>query len=101
MDNRIRIREAVQYAKKQGIKINKKLIACKVFMNTSEQSAYVRFNNYERGKSGKMNPVQIRILCNEFKVDANYLFGVKPMSNTKENENGEEKPTSPSGSLQR
>lgn len=99
MENRIRIREAVEHAKSQGIKVNKKDLAGKVFPMTTEASAYVRLNNYERGKSGKMNPRQIHVLCKELRVDPNFLFGMKPMSNTKENENGKEKSASPSGSL--
>ena len=89
MENRVRIREAVEYAKEQGKKIDKRIVAAKVFTFRSEDSAYVCFNNYERGKSGKLNRVQVHALCKELNVDANFLFGTPPMSNQTTKENGQ------------
>jgi len=79
MENRIRIREAIHYAKKQGKKIKKREFAGLIFPYTSERSAVVCLNNYERSASTKMDRIQITTICKYLGCDANFLFGVPPM----------------------
>lgn len=80
-ENRIRITEAIEYAKSQGRKIKKMDLAGKVFTFTSQRSAVVRLINYEKGHSTNIDRQKVGILCKELGVDANYLFGTDPMSN--------------------
>jgi len=97
MNNRIRISEAINYAKSQGKKIKKKDFAGKIFTYTTARSAVVCLNNYERGQSTKMDRQQISIICKETGVDANFLFGTPPMSTINTNEDGKEKLAEPPG----
>lgn len=86
MENRIRLREAVQIAKDSGNKIRKGVLAMKIFPGTSQESASVRLNNYVLGKSTAMNPETVRRVCGELNCDANFLFGVEPISNKHDRE---------------
>jgi len=88
MDKRIRIREAIAHAKHNGKKIVRRKLATKMFLNTTEHSAYTCFNNYETGRTTKLDRRQVSVLCRELGVDANFLFGIPPMSNQNDNENG-------------
>jgi len=98
MNNRLRISEAINYAKSQGKKIKKKDFAGKIFTYTTARSAVVCLNNYERGQSTKMDRQQIHTICRETGVDPNFLFGWKtPMSIINTNEDGKEKLAEPPG----
>lgn len=89
MENRIRIREAILHAKSQGKKIKKKNFAGLIFPYTSERSAVVCLNNYERGHTTKMDRIQITEICKRLGCDPNFLFGwTEPMSNPNTHENG-------------
>jgi len=91
MTNKIRIRAAVELAKSRGEKIKKNELARKVFPGTTDKSATVCLNNYELGKSTKMDRLQIVAISEALGCDANLLFGTPPMSNIntqKENEDG-------------
>jgi hypothetical protein len=79
MEKRIRIREAVLLAKANGIQIKKSDLAQRMFPFTTKSSAYACFNNYERGASTKIDIAQVKQICQETGVDANFLFGIKPM----------------------
>ena len=97
MENRIRIREAIQYAKSQGKKIKKREFAGLIFPYTTERSAVVCLNNYERGATTKMDRKQITELSKRLGVDANFLFGTPAMLNPNTHENGKEEPTEAPG----
>jgi len=98
MANRIRITEAINYAKSQGKKIKKMDFAGKIFTYTTARSAVVCLNNYERGQSTKMDKQQIHTICRETGVDPNFLFGWKiPMIITNTNEDGKEESTESPG----
>ena len=91
MTNRIRIREAVELARARGEKIKKNELARKIFPGTTDKSATVCLNNYERGQTTKMDCVQVTAISEALGCDANLLFGTPPMSNIntkKENEDG-------------
>ena len=90
MENRIRIREAFQYAKSRGKTIKKKDFAGLIFPYTSPRSAVVCRNNYERGATTKMDRIQITEICRRLGVDANYLFNTPPMKQANEEEAKEE-----------
>ena len=77
MENRIKIREAILYAKSQGKKIKKREFAGLIFPYVSQRSAVVCLNNYERGQSKKMDYKQITEICRRLGCDPNYLFGWK------------------------
>ena len=101
-ENRIRIKEAIAHAKQQGRKVKKKEFAGLVFPYTSERSAVVCLNNYERGQSTKMDRQQVTTICKRLGVDSNFLFGTPPMNsitNQNTQENGKEEPTEPTGSV--
>lgn len=97
MDNRIRITEAINFAKRNGKKIKKKDFAGKIFTYTTARSAVVCLNNYERGQSTKMDRQQISIICKETGTDANFLFGTPPMITNNTNEDGKEEFTETPG----
>lgn len=101
MENRIRIREAIHYAKKQGKKIKKREFAGLIFPYTSERSAVVCLNNYERGATTKMDRIQINELSKRLGVDANFLFGTPAMSNLNTHENGQTEITESTGTSDR
>ena len=98
-ENRIRIREAIQYAKSQGKKIKKREFAGLIFPYTTERSAVVCLNNYERGATTKMDRIQITELCKRLSVDANFLFGTPPMNINQNTQDGKEEPTETPGSV--
>jgi hypothetical protein len=101
MENRIRIREAILHAKKQGKKIKKRDFAGLIFPYTSERSAVVCLNNYERGATTKMDRIQISEISKRLGVDANFLFGTPAMSNLNTHENGKTEITEPAGTSER
>ena len=75
MENRIRVKEAVIKARKQGITTSKQEIANSVFPSKNSHSSIVRLNNYERGDSVKIDRIQIVALCRELETSPNFLFG--------------------------
>jgi transcriptional regulator with XRE-family HTH domain len=99
MENRIRIKEAIAFARREGKKIKKQDLASRIFTYTTPRSAVVRLYNYETGKSTTMDPRQVRIICKELGVDANFLFGTTSMLNINTENDGKEKPTESAGSL--
>lgn len=87
-ENRIRISEGIARAKNQGIEIKPIELAKAIFPDSkTDRSAYVCLNNYKNGIYTKMDRIQIVALCKSLRVDANYLFGIKPVNQNKK-ENG-------------
>ena len=101
MENRIRIREAIQYAKSQGKKIKKREFAGLIFPYTTERSAVVCLDDYERGATTKMDRIQITEISKRLGVDANFLFGTPAMLNPNTHENGQTETSEPAGSSER
>lgn len=73
--NRIRLREAFEYANKNGKNITKAYLAGKMFTYTSKESAYVRFNSLERGSTTTIDRKTVNIICQHTGVTPNFLFG--------------------------
>jgi len=81
MDNRIRIDEAVAYKERlTGKTIKRGLLAQRIFPYSTGSSSYMRLRKYSRGESTNLDPDTVRRICEELSVDANFLFGVKPMT---------------------
>lgn len=73
---KIRIDEALAKAKYNGKAVLKKDLAAKLWPDSSEISQQVNLSNLCAGRTTKISPEWILILCSELGVSADYLFGL-------------------------
>lgn len=72
---RLRIEEAIAYAKLNGKTVLKKDLASKMFPECNEQTAVVNFGNVISGRTQRIKIDWVRIICTECNVSPNFLFG--------------------------
>lgn len=75
----IRINDALAFAMAKGTRIQKNELAAKIWPASSPEAQKVNMSNLISGKSNKINPEWVSIICEETGVDANFLFGMEPM----------------------
>lgn len=73
MDHRIKVAEAIIIAK-QTKKIRIRELAQKLFPESTEDSAYIRFNGLVTGRIRKISKQSVNILCEELDCTSNDLF---------------------------
>lgn len=71
----IRLKEAIEYARQNGVVFRKKDLARELWPDSPAKSAYMNFLNVEKGKTRKIDDEIIRKLCARLGVTADYLYG--------------------------
>ena len=79
-----RIKEALAYAKENGLIKRNSDLANELCCNSTEQSAYMHSRNLPEGKSKKINIEDVPFICKELGVSADYLFGLSDIRTNKE-----------------
>ena len=79
-----RIKDALAYAKEQGLIKKNSDLAKELWCNSTEKSAYMNFRNLIEGKSKKINIGDVPFICKALGVSADYLFGHSDVRNNKE-----------------
>ena len=74
-----RIFEAITHAQDKGIEVTKQSLAVKFYPDSSPATAIRNFNKLYSGKTRKIEPWMVHLLCETCKVDANFLFNEKSM----------------------
>lgn len=69
----IRLKEVIEYGKERGVKLKLKEFAKELYPNS--ERPYANLRNLMVGKTEKISPKQIEVICNTFGVDADYLLG--------------------------
>jgi len=75
MENRIRVKEAIAYAKSTGQRVRKGELAKKMYPYASDKSAYMNLRNLSNGEVKTIDRDKVELICNELRVDPNFLFG--------------------------
>lgn len=72
----LRIDDAIARARRNGLKVQKKDIAAKLWPNTSEAGQRVNMTNLCTGRCKRIEAEWVSIICSMLDCDANYLFGL-------------------------
>lgn len=72
----IRIEAALARAKEQGRKIMKKDLAAKLWPDSSPSAQQVNMTGLINGKTAKISPEWVNIICEECGCSADFLFGL-------------------------
>lgn len=72
----LRVREAINIAKANGIKVKKGELACVLWPNSTASGAKCNLCNMEANKMKKITIEQVSLLCNILGVSADFLFGL-------------------------
>lgn len=70
------LEQAIARAKDAGKPVTKKEIAKRLWPNTDEQCAVINMSKLCTGKTYKINPDWVGIICEMCGCDANFLFGI-------------------------
>ena len=79
-----RIKEALAYAKENGLIKRNSDLANELWCDSTEKSAYMNFHNLINGKSKKINIGDVPFICKTLGVSADYLFGLSDLRNNQE-----------------
>lgn len=74
---RLRINEAIAYAEIRGKKVLKKDIAARLFKNKNRAAQQVNMTNLCKGKTQRVSPDMVRIICEMCGCTADFLFGLE------------------------
>lgn len=72
----LRIEQAMARAKEQGKKVHKKEIAARLWPNTTEVGQQVNMTNLCNGKTARIAPEWVAIICEMTGVSADFLFSL-------------------------
>lgn len=72
----MRIESAIARAKENGKNVTKKEIAARLWPNSSETTQAVNMNNVCNGRTARIEPAWINIICEMTGCSANYLLGI-------------------------
>lgn len=70
------LEQAIARAKDNGLPVTKKEIAKRLWPKTNEQCAIINMSKLCTGKTYKITPEWVSIICEMCGVDANFLFGI-------------------------
>lgn len=76
----LKINEALAYATANGKKINKGELAAKLFPEASKACQYQKLQHLLSGRTLRIKPETVVIICQETGVSADYLFGLKQLN---------------------
>lgn len=71
----LRINEAIERAKRLGLKVNKQIIAEELWKDISKQARQVRMTNLCSGRTDRHKPENILTICKMCNCTPNYLYG--------------------------
>ena len=72
----MRIEQAMARAKEQGKKVLKKEIAARLWPDSNEAAQQVNMTSLCNGKTNKINPDWVNIICEMTGCTADFLFGL-------------------------
>lgn len=75
---KFRISEAIARSQQNGKKVFKKEIAAKLWPDVQESAQQVAMTNLCSGKTQKIKPEWVTIVCEMTDCTPNYLFGYEP-----------------------
>ncbi len=70
------LEQAIARAKDAGMPVTKKAIALRLWPETDEINAVINMSKLCTGKTKKISPEWVGIICEMTGVDANFLFGI-------------------------
>lgn len=73
----LKINEAIAFATMNGKKINKTAIAARLWPDSTPLTRRQNMTNLCTGKTDKINPRWVDVICEMTGCDANFLFNVK------------------------
>lgn len=73
---KIRLEEALIYAKEHGRQVLKKDLAAKMWPDSSEPAQQVNMTNLCNGRRTSVEPEWVQIICKECGCTADFLFGI-------------------------
>ncbi|MFZ4705563.1 MAG: hypothetical protein ACOYMF_06090 [Bacteroidales bacterium] len=76
---KLRIQEAFTYALEHGIRVYQKDVATTLWSDSSAKTAETNMSNLVTGATKRVELEWIVKICEATGVDANFLFGIKPM----------------------
>lgn len=86
----LRIEEAMGYHEanknKSELSLQKKDLGKLLFKEAKPKTQVVNISNLINGKTSRVAPNWIKLICKATGVDANFLLGIKPMNPKKLNE---------------
>lgn len=71
-----KLKEAIARSEANGKKVFKKDIAARLFEGVSESAQQVNMTNLLNGKTQRIKPEWVGIICEMCGCDANFLFGM-------------------------
>lgn len=80
---RFRVNEAIARSEMMGKKVRKKEIAARLFDGVSESAQQVNMTNLCNGKTKRIAPEWVVILCEMLDCSADFLFGIGGENNEK------------------
>lgn len=72
----MRIEQAIARAKEQGNKVMKKDVAARLWPNSSPAAQQVNMTTLCNGKTTRINPEWVNIICEMTGCSADFLFGL-------------------------
>lgn len=72
-----KLKEAIARSEANGKKVFKKDIAARLFEGVSESAQQVNMTNLLNGKTQRIKPEWVGIICEMCGCDANFLFGME------------------------
>lgn len=78
---RLKINEAIARSEANGKKVLKKDIAARLFEGASESAQQVNMTNLCKGKTKRIIPEWVVIICEMLDCTADYLFGMEGGNN--------------------
>ena len=80
----LRINEALDFHEQMKSKgeasISRMELADVFFEGSQEATKKVNMSNLARGRTKRVDPNWVKVICKRTGVDANFLFGIKPMN---------------------
>lgn len=74
---KLRVKEAIARSEANGKKVYKKDIAARLFDGVSESAQQVNMTNLLNGKTQRVKPEWVVIICEMCGCTADYLFGME------------------------
>lgn len=81
---KLRIYEAIEFAKGQGKRVRKMELAKMLWEDSSQSALKANFANLAKGRTKKVNIDAIPLLCKELGVSADFIFGLSEKPNVKD-----------------
>lgn len=73
----LRVNEAIARAAMNGKKVYKKDIAAVIFAGASESAQQVNMTNLCNGKTKRIAPEWVKVICEMCNCSADFLFGIE------------------------